>query len=522
MTRRLTILSLSLALLMVALVTACGSETLETSVETDRAALVAFYHATHGLGWVNNDNWLSDEPMHRWHGVVTDADGRVVGLQMFRNNLNGVIPTVLGNLDRLTALDIANEREGPGGVGELVETTVKVFGILLAGAPHEYNYLSECIPRRLKGQLDMERSFPRDMPFCDKEGEADVNRLTLRYAIENGNLAEVRRLLSDESIDQEASFGDGALAALAVRQGAPEMLQALLDAGIQPACSSETGGLLLHRAVDEENADADMVRLLAEVCSQDLNALRGRQALYELLSSEELNDMRERGILNEQTPLSLAIENGNEDVVRVLLEAGADPNVGVSPAYDVGSHLAYAIELGEVDIVKLLLNAGADVAMADADGTPLQRAFDSGDASLVRILVDAGADTGDEGGEMLFEAVRFGNAGTVAALVEAGADVNARDGSGRSMLENAIVFSDAEVVSILVEAGADVNTRGRSGRSMLQNAITFSDAEVASILVEAGADVNARDGSGRSMLALARRLRMEEVVRILVDAGAQE
>ena len=503
--RRLNLLSLCLALLMLALVTACGSESLETSVETDREALVAFYHATHGLDWVNNANWLSDEPMHRWHGVVTDADGRVVGLQMFQNNLSGVIPTVVGTLDRLTALDIANERDGPGDadVGDAIEATVKALGVLLAGAPDEYNHLSECVPRRLKGQLDMEKSFPRDMPFCDKKGEAKVNRLTLRYAIEDGNMAEVRRLLSDESIDKEASFGDGALAALAVRQGALEMLQALLDAGIHPACASEEGGVLLHRVVDEENAEAGMVQVLAGACSGDLNTVL-------------------EGWVYEETALSLAIEHGNEDVVRVLLEAGADPNVGVSPDYDVGSHLAYAIELGEVDIVRLLVNAGADVTVADADGTALQRAFDNGDASLVRILVDAGADTGDEGGEMLFDAVRYGDADMVAALVEAGADVNTGDRSGRSMLENAIKFSDAEVVSTLVEAGADVNARDRSGRSMLENAIKFSDAEVVSTLVEAGADVNARDRSGRSMLALARLHRMEEVVRILVGAGAQE
>ena len=33
--------------------------------ETDRETLVAFYHATDGPDWVNNDNWLSDRPLER-------------------------------------------------------------------------------------------------------------------------------------------------------------------------------------------------------------------------------------------------------------------------------------------------------------------------------------------------------------------------------------------------------------------------------------------------------------------------
>ena len=51
----------------------------EDSAE-DRAALVELYNATDGANWTNNTNWLSDEPMREWHGVVTDegTGGRVV------------------------------------------------------------------------------------------------------------------------------------------------------------------------------------------------------------------------------------------------------------------------------------------------------------------------------------------------------------------------------------------------------------------------------------------------------------
>ena len=43
----------------------------------DRTALVAFYYATDGPNWSQAVNWLSDEPLHDWSGVATNAKGRV-------------------------------------------------------------------------------------------------------------------------------------------------------------------------------------------------------------------------------------------------------------------------------------------------------------------------------------------------------------------------------------------------------------------------------------------------------------
>ena len=55
-----------------------------TSAATDREALVALYNATNGPNWDDNENWMSDAPLGEWEGVSTSDDGRVTGL-----NLNG-------------------------------------------------------------------------------------------------------------------------------------------------------------------------------------------------------------------------------------------------------------------------------------------------------------------------------------------------------------------------------------------------------------------------------------------------
>ena len=67
---------------------------------TDRAALVALYNASDGANWNQNDNWLSNEPLSTWHGVSTDASGRVTKLRIISNKMTGEI----SNLSALTEL----------------------------------------------------------------------------------------------------------------------------------------------------------------------------------------------------------------------------------------------------------------------------------------------------------------------------------------------------------------------------------------------------------------------------------
>ena len=84
------------------------------SVALDRAALVALYEVTDGPNWFNSANWLTSSPIGEWHGVTTDRDGRVVGLDLLRNRLTGSIPEELASLARLESLNLGgNDLSGP-------------------------------------------------------------------------------------------------------------------------------------------------------------------------------------------------------------------------------------------------------------------------------------------------------------------------------------------------------------------------------------------------------------------------
>ena len=95
---------LILSVISVLVVPACRQAATTDSVEGDQAALLALVNATNRSRWKNNKNWLSDLPLSIWYGVTTNAQGRVVELNLFENQLSGSIPPELGNLSKLEVL----------------------------------------------------------------------------------------------------------------------------------------------------------------------------------------------------------------------------------------------------------------------------------------------------------------------------------------------------------------------------------------------------------------------------------
>jgi Leucine-rich repeat (LRR) protein len=92
------------------------------ATDSDRAALAAFYEATGGRNWTKRDSWLTDAPLGEWHGVETDADGRVTTLDLEENGLAGEIPSELGDLAALERLDLSDNQVGgsiPSEIGNL-------------------------------------------------------------------------------------------------------------------------------------------------------------------------------------------------------------------------------------------------------------------------------------------------------------------------------------------------------------------------------------------------------------------
>ena len=125
----------------------------------DRAVLVQLYNATDGANWVDSSNWLSNRPMGSWHGVTSDANGRVIGLYLWENRLSGSIPPELGDLSSLKWLFLYdNQLTGPipPELGNLSNLT----DLYLA-----YNRLTGCIPAALQSVISNDLD-QLGLPIC--------------------------------------------------------------------------------------------------------------------------------------------------------------------------------------------------------------------------------------------------------------------------------------------------------------------------------------------------------------------
>lgn len=131
-----------------------------------------------------------------------------------------------------------------------------------------------------------------------------------------------------------------------------------------------------------------------EGSSEFLEAIKKSDAkvVSRLLSNVvNINALWEDQIGNKSTALMLASERGHQEIVRLLLEAGADVNVRPEGG---PTALILAANRGHTRIVNTLLQNGADVnARNEFGATPLINAAARGYREIVELLLSHGADT---------------------------------------------------------------------------------------------------------------------------------
>ena len=225
-----------------------------------------------------------------------------------------------------------------------------------------------------------------------------------------GGFVEVTRLLLEHGADPNAPppTDDGTPASrtplmAAVALGRIKIAQALLDAGADPDRRNDKGETALDLAIKAENDE--LVDLLRKVTSKELQppppgAAPGEIVNYkpaDLLKAARKGELElVRKILifgmtpDATTALAAAAEMGRDDVVKLLLIAGASPQ-GVEGYLP----LALAARNGFATIVKRLLDAGAQIDAANSVfGPALCEAAGKGHLEIVELLLRRGAGPG--------------------------------------------------------------------------------------------------------------------------------
>lgn len=173
-------------------------------------------------------------------------------------------------------------------------------------------------------------------------------------------------------------------------------------------------------------------------------------------------------VVEYTSELSSAVADEDVDKVRELINKGANVNAK-EDGYSKITPLFIAVETGNIEIVQLLLDNGAKINAQDkGKQTPLMRLDDDATTELVGLLVRYGAKVSaadKEGHTALILAAGGSNAAVVKALIDAGADVNAATKAGQTALMEAAEYDDLESVKLLLEAGARVNAKNKDGET---------------------------------------------------------
>ena len=328
----------------------------------------------------------------------------------------------------------------------------------------------------------------------------------LYYAALCGVGGLVERLLTAHPQDPDAAEGYyGAPLNAALVKGYLDNAQFLLDHGAVGENMGRHAQTGLYIA--SSRGYANVVRSLID-CGADLNA---RCRDWDTDCGDEV----------WWTPLHAAIYNDHPDIALLLLEGGADPETRSS---DDRTALGMASFRGQANVVRSLIDRGADLNAKSEDWhrggyyvewAPLFMAIEKNRQDIVLLLLEGGADTEIRNcykETPLYKASLYGCADIVRQLIGHGSDLNAESGLGTA-LHGASWDGSPEISRILLEHGANPNALDRCGRTALHLA---ENATVVELLLRYGVNVDVRNNEGWTPLhEAAKSLNLQVLVALL-------
>ncbi len=415
--------------------------------------------------------------------------------------------------------------------------------------------------------------------------EADEDLPEIFIAAEEGDLKSFRSLIKS-GVDIKSSLADGTtLLMTATEHGHENIVAELVKSGadINQVRQDSFSALLIACFMGHEDiveillkAGADVSKLYS--IGSGHGEVTGCTALYiasqrghiticlQLLKKNaNVSAMNSIGY----TPLMAAIKSGHEDVAKLLLKAGANPDPEViitsdidvitsftpltlaasnelngmvgellkrkvdvnKPSGDGWTALKYAAKNGNVEIVKMLLKAEASVEIADNDGwTPLMNAAGEGHAKVVTLLLNQGAnpncstcnaDPVEASRTPLMDAALHGFDDIVKALLKAGANPNLVSGAGTSALYDAVLKRHLSTTKLLLNAGADPNIHGDDDLPIIAVAALgdgddglYPSPEIVSLLLKCNVNPDVKF-SGVSLRTVVQRQGNQEILDLL-------
>lgn len=185
---------------------------------------------------------------------------------------------------------------------------------------------------------------------------------------------------------------------------------------------------------------------------------------------------------------------------------------GINIKNDTGNRaIRLACEVGRVEVVKLLVEAGADFTCDN--NYPFRVACLNGRLDLAKFLLDAGVSMDEIGGRVLVQACRSSmDFRIVNFLLKHGADVHYREDLA---LREAIDHEDLELIKILINAGADVHALDDFA---IRHASWLGNTRIVDTLIKAGSNIHAKNSEPLENACLRGSV---SVIKLLLKNGAK-
>jgi ankyrin repeat protein len=247
-----------------------------------------------------------------------------------------------------------------------------------------------------------------------------------------------------------------------------------------------------------------------------------------LRQSDDIEQRDQKG----RTALFRAARIGKADIVRLLLDHGADPNAEDSTGE---APLQAASRYGYVECVEMLIAAGARL-----DHCPPPQTSGYSETALcstvrkhpeiAKILLSHGANPNSASPArrlpLIFAASDEDKLDILITLLDAGARINEQDTQGRSALHAAIDAGSIPLIKMLLQQGADLEVESLQGGTALCAAILNYEANRASLvqaLLPARPSLVAICPSwNMTPIELATEFELPEVIKLLLDAGSPQ
>ncbi len=237
-----------------------------------------------------------------------------------------------------------------------------------------------------------------------------------------------------------------------------------------------------------------------------------------------------------ETVLNGAMSDGNGEVVKLLIEAGAD-------MYDGDScNMRSALHHENIAIVRVLLEKGYALDRCEKDGSEVIRLLEEPDSEPARLILPH--IKADQYGSLLVNALLENNEQGTATILKKKPNLRARDRNNVTVLMAAAINGNTDLVKSCLTSGADVNaldekkrtaimyaiqgnrriTRERDGESEEKNGRTEEQGrsvEIVKALLEKGAKVNTADEGKATPLMYAAGYNMPTVTKLLLEKGAE-